>query len=347
MSLVVATDLTGAQASFFVDPGERILHAGLRAGVALPFECASGTCGTCKASCASGEIEDLWPEAPARRTLRRAGEVLTCQTTCASPVELRFRDRFGTPPETLPAKLAGELRRVALLTADVARFEVEIDRPVRYRAGQFALLEIPGVPGARAYSMTRHQPDERRLTFLIRNFPGGGFSSELFGPTFAPRQVELFGPLGRSVFRPEEERPFVAVAGGSGIAGMLSILDQAGRCGHYDRHPSELVFGLRSPAASYLLDELDEAAAASRGGLTVHVAFSDEAADDALRVRYPHLEFAAGLVHDVALARAGAAAERAPIYFVAGPPPMVDATTRGLVMGQKALPTEIRFDRFG
>ena len=56
--------------------GERLLHAGLRQGVGLPYECASGTCGSCKATLVSGQIEDHWPEAPGRKHLRNPAEFL-------------------------------------------------------------------------------------------------------------------------------------------------------------------------------------------------------------------------------------------------------------------------------
>jgi toluene monooxygenase electron transfer component len=34
---------------FEVEQGARMLYAGLAAGISLPYECGSGTCGTCKA----------------------------------------------------------------------------------------------------------------------------------------------------------------------------------------------------------------------------------------------------------------------------------------------------------
>ena len=37
--------------------GEKILHAGLMRGIALPYECASGTCGTCKTRLLEGEAD--------------------------------------------------------------------------------------------------------------------------------------------------------------------------------------------------------------------------------------------------------------------------------------------------
>ena len=38
--------------------------AGLKAGFPLPYECASGTCGACRASLVSGEVRELWARAP-------------------------------------------------------------------------------------------------------------------------------------------------------------------------------------------------------------------------------------------------------------------------------------------
>ena len=43
--------------AFDCGPGEKILHAGLRSGIALPYECGSGTCGTCKAIVLEGNVD--------------------------------------------------------------------------------------------------------------------------------------------------------------------------------------------------------------------------------------------------------------------------------------------------
>ena len=70
--------------SFACEPGERILYAGLRHGVPLPHECATGTCGTCKGRGGNGAVEELWPEAPGRSFLKPdRGEFLMCQAVCS------------------------------------------------------------------------------------------------------------------------------------------------------------------------------------------------------------------------------------------------------------------------
>src|SRR5262245_66134369 len=65
---------------FACEPGEKILHAGLRSGVELPYECATGTCGTCKATLLGGVVESEWPEAPGGRYLKSAAELLMWQS---------------------------------------------------------------------------------------------------------------------------------------------------------------------------------------------------------------------------------------------------------------------------
>ena len=63
---VVVTARNGTR-DFECEPGEKILHAGLRSGVELPYECATGTCGTCKARLVSGQAQSEWPGSPGER----------------------------------------------------------------------------------------------------------------------------------------------------------------------------------------------------------------------------------------------------------------------------------------
>ena len=76
--------------TFDCEEGERILYAGLRSGLALPYECATGTCGTCKARVRDPDtINDLWPEAPGNAYLKRErGEFLMCQACAVADCEI-------------------------------------------------------------------------------------------------------------------------------------------------------------------------------------------------------------------------------------------------------------------
>ena len=68
--------------SFECEVGENLLYAGLRNGLSLPYECATGTCGTCRARVMEGEPEIGWSEAPGLSYVKQAKrEVLLCQAT--------------------------------------------------------------------------------------------------------------------------------------------------------------------------------------------------------------------------------------------------------------------------
>jgi len=350
MMLVEVTDRKGEPVAFTVEPGQRILHAGLMKGIGLPHECGTGTCGNCKASIVTGTVNNLWPQAPGAKVCRRAGEVLLCQSAAAGPIQVKLNSAFLAPYQPPCAIRSGRLTLKRMLTPDVGLFDVTLDEPIKYLPGQFVLLSLPGIEGPRAYSMISHQPDEARLSFLIRRGQDGKFTSHIFRGQ-CDEDVEVFGPLGRATFTAAEQRPFVAIAGGSGIAGILAIIRHALANDHFVPHPSHLFFGLRHPDASYLLDELSEFVQASSGQLQVTVAFSDVASAEALEARYSSLQFGFGPVHEIAGDHIRAAVKtdgaQKSLFFVGGPPLMVDATMRALITQCKISPTEIRYDRFG
>jgi toluene monooxygenase electron transfer component len=178
---IVVTARSGTR-EFECEPGEKILHAGLRSGVELPYECGTGTCGTCKARLVSGRVENEWPDAPGIRYLKDPADLLMCQCLAREGCGLEVGVlKTREPDAPLPGALGGHVRGWRRLTHDVAAFDVELDRPLDFDAGQFALLSIPGVTGARAYSMVNFERAARRLSFVVKKKPGGAVSEWLFG----------------------------------------------------------------------------------------------------------------------------------------------------------------------
>jgi toluene monooxygenase electron transfer component len=341
---ISVTSRTGA-GEFECAPGEKILHAGLRSGIALPYECGTGTCGTCKARLLSGRVASEWPDAPGRRYLKSEAELLMCQCVahedCALEVSVLKTQEAGPP---VPGRLGGLVRGRRGLTHDVAAFDVDLDRPLDFDAGQFALLGVPGITGARAYSMVNFERGARRLSFVMKKKPGGAVSEWLFGAGVDGTRVELFAPLGHATFRPGLAKHVLCIAGGSGIAGMMSILACAGRAGHFADWDGHVFFGVRAERDGFFLDELG-ALRARYPRLGVTVALSDEEVPASLPAAHPGLTFARGLVHAVAgeRMRGRFADVRA---YVAGPPPMVDACLRLLLREARLAPVDIRYDKF-
>jgi toluene monooxygenase electron transfer component len=342
---IVVTARSGA-VEFACEPGEKILHAGLRSGVELPYECGTGTCGTCKARLVSGRVESEWPDAPGGRYLKSPAELLMCQCVaredCALEVGLL---KAREPSAPLPGALGGHVVARRALTHDVAAFDVDLDRPLDFDAGQFALLSVPGIAGARAYSMVHFERAARRLSFVVKKKPGGAVSGWLFGDGVEGARLGLFAPLGHATFHPGLPKHVLCIAGGSGIAGMMSILERAGAAGHFSGWDGHVFFGVRAERDGFFLDELQALQARYPGRLAVTIALSDEEVPASLPAAYPGLAFARGLVHAVAGERMKGRFADVRAY-VAGPPPMVDASLRLLLREARLSPADIRYDKF-
>ena len=332
-----------------VREGESILHAGLRQGVELPFGCATGTCGGCRVTCIGGRCSNSWPEAPGVLVGQHgANDVLMCQCMPIDDmvVETGAIVYRADPGACLPYYRTGRIADTCRLAPDIMEFALELDAPISYEAGQFVTVSLPGVAGSRAYSMTKFTRSSRRIKLLIKRKPGGGFSEWLFNGAHNYVELKVFGPLGRATFSPTAGKHLLVIAGGSGIAGMMAILDRALQEGYFLRHGGHVFFGVRTWQDRFYLDEFAKMKASFPDTVSVTIALSEEDVPEHAVLAYPHLRFARGLVHEVA------AADMSDRYanvraYVAGPPPAVDATLRYLLRDAKLSPSEIRYDKFG
>lgn len=331
---------------FECESGEKILHAALRSGVELPYECATGTCGTCTARLTRGRVESHWSEAPGRKYFKTDADLLTCQSAATDDCALEVGPlKTREPDASAPRTLTGVVRRPRRLTHDVLAFDVTLGAPLDFAAGQFALLTVPGTPGARAYSMVNFQRAAERLSFVVKKKPGGGVSEWLFGGDVDGARVGVFAPLGHATFHPGVNKHVLCIAGGSGIAGMISILSRACEARHFAGFDGHVFFGVRTARDAFYLDELDAFRARYPARLAVTIALSDEDVPDSLANAYPNFAFARGLVHAIAGERMKGRYGNVRAW-VAGPPPMVDASLRLLLREARLSPADIRYDKF-
>jgi len=331
---------------FDSETGQTILYDGLRGAVELPYECGSGTCGTCKARLISGDIADGWPDAPGRKHLKAPDEFLMCQCVAKSDVVIEVAAFVHTMEAgtCTPAFLDGHIKSVKALTSDVAFLEVELRKPLEFDAGQFVLIKVPGVPGFRGWSMVNYQRHCKTLEFVVKKKAGGGISEWLFGGDREGIEVEVFGPLGRATFYPSLARNILCIAGGSGIAGMMSILARAAHDGYFTQYNGDVFFGVRSMKDAFFLKEFTNLREQCGKKLNVTVALSEEEAPASAVADYPQLAFEKGFVHEVAGRHMQSRYQNVRAYL-AGPPPAVDASIRMLLQA-KMTTDNIRYDKF-
>lgn len=213
-----------AGTTFRCGDGDTILSAGLRSGLGMPHECTVGNCGTCKFELLEGKVEVLWQDAPGLSERDRSkGRMLACQCRPVedSRIKIRLDDacRLVHPPRKTKAILTGTTD----VTHDIREFRFQSGSEAAFIAGQFALINLPGVIGPRAYSMANLGNNAGEWHFQVRRVMGGSGSSVLFDRLNLGDRVELDGPYGLAYLRTEVKRDVVCIAGGSGLAPMLSI----------------------------------------------------------------------------------------------------------------------------
>jgi toluene monooxygenase electron transfer component len=344
----ITVQANSGEFNFECETSERLLYAGLTSGLRLPYECGTGTCGTCRGRVLQGSTLVEWNEAPGFARLKRdKGDVLMCQARPTSDCVLRVPANLVADPNspTKPAHRLGRIAQPRRLNHDVIDFDVALPGPMPFEAGQFVVIEASGIEGGRAYSMVNFSPDSDRLKLVVKQKPGGGFSNWLFGGGIDGSQVNVFGPLGRATFHPEEGRNILCIAGGSGLAGMLAILERARHEDYFRDHTGHVFFGVRTLADGFYLQELSDYAAAGHGKLQVTLALSHARAEGEFHPQFPHLRLASGMVTGAMTQAMGGRFDNL-VSFVAGPTPMVDEALRLLIKEARQPSLFVRYDKF-
>lgn len=333
--------IAGTELAFDCRPDDTVLRAAQRAGLGFPYECNVGSCGNCRFELIEGEVDNAWPDAPALSEKdRQRKRHLGCQShplgDCV--IKLRPSDRYVPPhrPQRLPALLAA----VRAVTHDIHEFSFALDHALDFEPGQYALLWLPGIAGPRAYSMSNAVDaadagvGTRRWDFQVRRVPGGAGSAALFGLPPGAR-VEIDGPYGMAWLRRDVPRDILCLAGGSGLAPMLSIARAAMVEPRLADRRLDFVYGGRTPA-----DLCGEDLLRLLPGWGTRLAYHGFVSTP------PETGWAGGtgFVHEAALRLFGAELPQREVYF-AGPPAMATAVQR-MLLEAGVPPEQQHFDQF-
>lgn len=332
--------LAGNGQDYVCEPGDTLLRAALRAGIGLAYECNAGACGSCKVDLIEGELEDLFPQASGLRPRdRERGKRLACQVVPRGDCTIKGRVAPDYKSRHLPLRRLAVLERVRDITHDIREFVLRAPGPGHFLPGQYAMLQLAGIGGPRAYSMSNTPNDEGLWHFMIRRTEAGVVSNALFALEPGAR-IELDGPYGLAWLREDGAREIVCVAGGSGIAPMAAILDAAAGGPHTRGRDAWFFFGGRGPRDIPAPGQVLRVARSTTSRLHWHPAVS--VPEQASAAGWTG---AVGFVHEL-LPRTLPQPLAEYEYYLAGPPPMIEATVRLLVADHKVPQTQLHFDRF-
>jgi propane monooxygenase reductase subunit len=322
-----------------VDEDETILDAAFRQGIM--HGCKEGQCASCKSFLLDGEVDlDRYSTFALPDFEEQEGYTLLCRAHALSDVEIELFNydeemlRSGVPIVTATA----EVTAIEPLTSDIRRLVLKLPEPVEFHAGQYMDIAIPGADGQhRSFSMANTPGDPNQLEFMIKLYEGGHFSGLLADGANGHGinvgdQLSCTGPYGVFTLRDSSPRRLVFIAGGAGMAPIMSLLRSMAEKG--TTRPVTFYYGARTEDDLFALEELERL-----GGVLPDMRFVpalSEAGDETWSGE-------SGLITDVVdrleedLADVDA--------YLCGPPPMVDAAI-ALLERRGCAEAHIYFDKF-
>ncbi|MGH8853688.1 MAG: benzoate 1,2-dioxygenase electron transfer component BenC [Telluria sp.] len=311
---------------------EKLADAAYRQKVNIPLDCRDGACGTCRGLCESGNYE-MPPESYIEDALEpqdaAAGYVLACQMRPTSDCVVRI-PATSSACKTGVNSFPGKIAEVEQLSASTIRFSVALDAPdaLDFLPGQYVNVTVPGTQQTRSYSFSS-APDAPIASFVVRNVPDGLMSTYLAGQVKEGDAVSFAGPFGSFYLRPVQ-RPLLLLAGGTGIAPFLSMLDVLDRQGF--EQPVKMVYAVTHDHDLVGLARLD--AIAARHPRFEYVTCVASEASSHPRKGYATAHVEPGWMNggDVDV-------------YLCGPVPMVEAV-RGWLDGAGVKPANFYFEKF-
>jgi benzoate/toluate 1,2-dioxygenase reductase component len=310
---------------------ETVAEASYRSRINIPLDCRDGVCGTCKSFCESGEYElgEYVEDEAMTAEEESEGYVLTCQMTPTSDCVVQI------PTTSDVAKVGvsshtGVVASIDHLSDTSTEFRVRLDdrSALGFLPGQYVNLQVPGTDQTRSYSFSSG-PRADEAGFLLRNTPTGALPTYLRERAKEGDRIEFQGPLGSFYLRPVQ-RPVLFLAGGTGLAPFLSMLDKLSQEG--SSHPVHLIFGVTNDPDLVKMDELEDYAK-RLPFFSFACCVAEESSsypNKGYVTRYIEPEHLNGGDVDV---------------YLCGPPPMVDAV-RSFLTAQSVAPTNFYFEKF-
>jgi CDP-4-dehydro-6-deoxyglucose reductase len=328
--------LLPSQQVIFVEEGETILDAALRAGLNLPHSCKGGHCSSCRARIRAGDI--VYPRGRPLGLLakeEREGYALLCQAhATGADLEIEVREIRPPRPEVQVKSLPCRIERMHRLAPEVMAVFLRLpsNEEFHFFAGQYLDIMLPQ-NRRRSFSIASCPGRDELIELHIRKVASGEFTQQLFDGMREKTLLRIEGPLGQFWFRRESPRPALLIGGGTGYAPLRSMLRDLLAVG--DRRPLHLYWGAQSRHDLYE-DEQVRALSAAHPNLHYTPVLSEALPSDDWTGRR-------GLVHAAAL-------EDHPRLqdldvYASGPPAMVEAVRHEFV--ERGLPAQqLFFDSF-
>jgi len=242
---------------------EDIITAAIRQSIYLMSSCREGGCATCKGECTDGDYEIGKVSAQALPPEEQEEDlVLLCRCYPIEDmvVEVPYTfDRIAYSDEG--QSFSTEIVELEKLSSNVMKLclsRSDGEKQIKLDSGQYYDLEIPGTEITRSYSPANIENKEGKMEFLIRLLEGGKFSTFLSENAKIRQTVNVTGPSGVFGLKADGFTPRYFVAGGTGLAPILSMVRFMHEWG--EPQPCTIYFGSTLEEEMFYVEELTQLA---------------------------------------------------------------------------------------
>lgn len=310
-----------------VNSKETLLVSALNQGVAMAHSCRVGGCGTCKCRLVEGKTRSLTDFSYVLSAEELADNyILACQSVPLSDIKVEAHLTDGLAPKETKGTVAAQ----QMLTHDICQLTVRLAEPIEYKAGQYTELALASMPSVFRNFSFAGQSGQQEVRFLIRRVANGVLTEKITRDTLVGEEVTLRGPHGDFWLQPGAA-PILMVAGGSGLAPIMAILEEAQT--QALNRPVTLLFGARRQHDLYLLEKIEQMASHWPAQFTFIPVLSETGDENWQGKRGLVTEHIASVLTPDMHA------------YLCGPPIMVDAAS-DVLTAQGINPEHIHADRF-
>ncbi len=222
--------VNGSKLTITPKPGRTLLAALTEARVFIPSACGGqGQCGLCKVKITSATKNEPLTE-PEKKLLSEEdiakGQRLSCQIKTEQDLSIEIPEEYFSIK-----RFTGKLISKTQLTPDILGIKIEFlpGQAIDFKAGQYVQLRCPAhessPPVIRAYSIASGPSDKNQIELIIRKVNNGICTTWVFDLLKEGEIVQVSGPYGTFCLTCSKT-PIIMIAGGSGMAPMLSILNE-------------------------------------------------------------------------------------------------------------------------
>jgi ferredoxin-NADP reductase len=233
----------------------------------------------------------------------------------------------------------GEVTELKQETPHVSTLVMHLSEWPGHLAGQHLDVRLTaedGYQAQRSYSIASAPEEDGRVAITVERLDDGEVSPYLVGEAKVGDRIELRGPIGGYfVWKADDRRPLLLIAGGSGVVPLMAMLRH--RSAAIEKTPARLLYSSRTIDDVIYREELDR----------LETSGDELAVFHALTRAQPEGWKGYGRRIDRAMVREVAwPPDQAPAAFVCGPTAFVE-TAADLLVESGYMPSWIKTERFG